>query len=214
MKLSPENIYHIYNQGNNRQNIFFDREDYLLFLNIYREVVFRNCETLCYCLMPNHFHFLVYATDKSVIEKKLGSIVIQNLSDGFRKLLSKYAHEMNNKSGSVGSLFRQKTQAKLVEGISESSGFSYAEQCFFYIHQNPVTANIAERNTDWEFSSAKDFSGQRNGTLCNKDLAFKLFGWEKDDLTFFNHQQVISSKTIELFFEQTKKLKSDRGQTK
>jgi hypothetical protein len=101
-----------------------------------------------------------------------------------------------------------------VEGVCEDSGLSYAEQCFFYIHQNPVTANLTERNTNWEFSSAKDFAGERNGTICNKDLAFKLLGWEKDDLTFFNHQHIISSQTIALFFEQNSKPKSDQGQTK
>src|ERR1041385_1789309 len=95
MKTFAGNIYHIYNQGNNRQRIFFNQEDYFVFLKKYRELVAKNCETLCYCLMPNHFHFLIYATEKSEQEKKLGSISIQNLSDGFRRMLSIYAHELN-----------------------------------------------------------------------------------------------------------------------
>lgn len=202
MKLQADSIYHIYNQGNNRQKIFVDRNDYLLFLKKYRELISPNCETLCYCLMPNHFHFLIYANQKSIVEKKLGAITIQKLSDGFRRLLSIYAHEMNQKTGAVGSLFRQKTQAKLVEGFNPNSHLSYAEQCFFYIHQNPVSANLAERNTDWEFSSAKDYFALRKGTICNRELAFKLFGWQKDDLGFINHQQIITNETQQLFFEQ------------
>lgn len=201
MKLVIDNIYHIYNQGNNRQNIFFDRNDYLLFLKKYRELVAGNCETLSYCLMPNHFHFLVYTNDRSVIERKLGAISIQKLSDGFRRLLSIYAHEMNQKNGTVGSLFRQKTKAKLIEGVPDNSVLSYAELCFFYIHQNPVTSGLVEKNTDWEFSSAQDYSGFRNGTLCNRELTFQLFGWEKDNLTFIGQQQIISSEVKEMFFE-------------
>ncbi len=201
MKLQADNIYHIYNQGNNRQKIFFGEEDYLLFLKKYRELISGKCETLSYCLMPNHFHFLVYATPKSIVEKPLGAITIQSASDGFRRLLSMYAHEINQKKNFVGSLFRQKTQAKLVEGGSNSSMFSYAEECFFYIHQNPVAAGLAEKNTGWRYSSASDYAGLRNGTICNKELLFRLFGWEKDDLSFINHQRHISEESRQLFYE-------------
>ena len=212
MKVEANNIYHIYNQGNNRQQIFFSREHYLLFLQLYRKHIAQHCETLCYCLMPNHFHFLVYATDKSVLETKLGSITIQKLSDGFRRLLSTYAHELNSLRGSVGSLFRQKTQAKLISGDITNHTLSYAEQCFHYIHQNPVSAGLTTTNCDWEFSSAQDFSGTRNGTLCNKQLAFQLFDWETDDLSFLNHPHTLDKEIETSFFES--KTPSDQGQTK
>jgi putative transposase len=219
MKLQSDNIYHIYNQGNNRQKIFFSDEDYLLFLKKYRELISGKCETLCYCLMPNHFHFLIYANEKSVLELKRGAIYIQFLSDGFRRLLSKYAHEINQKNGSIGSLFRQKTQAKLIDGRSESDNYSYMEQCFFYIHQNPVTAGLVEKNTDWQFSSARDYAGMRDGRICNKNFALKLFGWQCDELMFYNRQYIISNETKSKFFQPPAKsriqdnvIKSDQGQ--
>ena len=211
MKIEKENIYHIYNQGNNRQQIFFSREHYLLFLKLYRKQIAEQCETLCYCLMPNHFHFLVYATDKSIVEMKLGVITIQKLSDGFRRLLSTYAHEINSLRGTAGSLFRQKTQAKLIGSGISTTTISYAEQCFYYIHQNPVSAGLAAKNCDWEFSSAQDFSGIRNGTLCNQQLAFQLFGWESDDLSFLNRSYIVDKEIETSFFEF--KSPSDQGQT-
>lgn len=213
MKLVKDNIYHIYNQGNNRQQIFFDREDYLLFLKEYKRLVAPHCETLCYCLMPNHFHFMIYSNQKSVEEKKLGSIFIQQLSDGYRRLLSTYAHEINKKRNTVGSLFRQKTQAKLIEGGNPNTPLSYAELCFFYIHQNPVSANLVEKNTDWEFSSARDYYGVRNGTICNQKLTLNLLGWKGDDLSFINHQHVISPVIHAHFFEAKNNKLSDQGQT-
>ena len=42
---------------------------------------------------------------------------------------------------------------------------------FNYIHQNPTEARLTDKDEDWEFSSAKDYSGLRNGKLINKELA-------------------------------------------
>jgi len=53
-------IYHINNQGNNRQRIFFKRENYLFFLEKIKNHVLPYADILAYCLMPNHFHLMVY----------------------------------------------------------------------------------------------------------------------------------------------------------
>ena len=42
--------------------------------------------------------------------------------------------------------------------------------CFNYIHQNPVKANLVKNEVDWEFSSAIDYFGLRNGKLINKEV--------------------------------------------
>lgn len=59
MHFETGDIYHIYNQGNNRQRIFFDRENYLFFLRKMREHLLPHVNILAYCLMPNHFHWMV-----------------------------------------------------------------------------------------------------------------------------------------------------------
>lgn len=46
--------------------------------------------------------------------------------------------------------------------------------CFNYIHQNPVKAGIVEKDTDWEFSSARDYSGLKNSDLVNIQLAKQI----------------------------------------
>ncbi len=70
MRFIEENIYHIYNRGNNKQQIFFCNDDYILFLKMINMHIKPVCEILCWCLMPNHFHFLVYTDEKSIKEKR------------------------------------------------------------------------------------------------------------------------------------------------
>ncbi len=60
MQFESGHIYHIYNQGNNRQKIFFDRENYLFFLRKIRTHILPFADIFAWCLMPNHFHLMVY----------------------------------------------------------------------------------------------------------------------------------------------------------
>lgn len=50
----------------------------------------------------------------------------------------------------------------------------YAVQCFHYIHENAVKTGLCTVATDWLYSSARDYAGLRNGTLCNQALAKRL----------------------------------------
>ena len=52
-------IYHIYNQGNNRQLVFYNRDNYIYFLRKLRIHIMPFADVLAWCLMPNHFHLMV-----------------------------------------------------------------------------------------------------------------------------------------------------------
>lgn len=60
MILEQGQLYHIYNQGNNRQGIYHCRENYPFFLEKNRRHVLPYADILVWCLMPNHFHLMVY----------------------------------------------------------------------------------------------------------------------------------------------------------
>lgn len=60
MNLYPNQLFHIYNRGNNKQRIFFKRENYLYFLQKVKEYLKPHADIIAWCLMPNHFHFLIY----------------------------------------------------------------------------------------------------------------------------------------------------------
>jgi len=66
MVFETGHLYHIYNQGNNRQKIFFSREHYLFFLNKIKKHILPHADILAWCLMPNHFHLMIYVKDVSV----------------------------------------------------------------------------------------------------------------------------------------------------
>ncbi|MDP3431826.1 MAG: hypothetical protein Q8T04_02520 [Bacteroidota bacterium] len=69
MQFESGHIYHIYNQGNNRQKIFHDRENYLFFLRKIRTHILPFADILAWCLMPNHFHLMVYVNHTEVDEQ-------------------------------------------------------------------------------------------------------------------------------------------------
>lgn len=184
MHFEEDQLYHIYNQGNNKQQIFFSHENYLYFLQHYRRTVSPFADTIAYCLMPNHFHFLIHTNNDSIQKLKVGSLTLTQLSDGIRKCLSNYAVAINKQQHASGSLFRQKTKADVVT----KSSTDYARNIFHYIHQNPLRAK-----QNWEYSSYKDYIGLRKGTLINKELAVRFIdvNWkclEKDTLESYKNK--------------------------
>lgn len=169
MQFNPGEIYHIYNRGNNKQTIFFKEENYLYFLEKIRKYIYPNCDILAWCLMPNHFHFLIYANDKSCELIKEIPLPVSNLVEGFRLALSSYSKAINVQEHRTGNLFQQKTKSKSVYTDKED----YSLTAFHYIHQNPVKAGLVKKLQDWEFSSFKDYAEFRKGKLCNKQMAIE-----------------------------------------
>lgn len=191
MNFSPDNLYHIYNQGNNQEVIFLNDEEYGIFLNLIRENIKPYCEIINWCLMPNHFHLMVYCDDRILDLKKQGGLEIDDLTNGIRKLLSRYARIFNSKHVRSGSLFRQKTKTKCLSDSNiktYSSLTDYYFNCFHYIHQNPLAAGLVKRIEDWKFSSFRDYAGLRNGTLCNKSLATKFCSYEPETFMKTSYQ--------------------------
>ena len=178
MHFAPGNIYHIYNRGNNRQQIFFSREHYLFFLNKLKKELTPYCHILAWCLMPNHFHLMVDYPENKLSESS------HSLNKAIAIVLRSYAQAINKQQNRTGSLFQQKTKAKL---LTESENADYPLVCFHYIHQNPLRANLVERLEDWEFSSFRDYAGLREGTLVDKALAYRFMDIPTDAITF--HQQ-------------------------
>jgi putative transposase len=147
-------------------------------------------DVLAWCLMPNHFHLMVLVRELEITHPMTLShrMSTQTLNQSIAVLLRSYTRAINKEQDLSGSLFRQKTKSECLNCpdaitpsfFSESGSTKiniqnpekqYPQICFDYIHQNPVKAAIVENETDWEFSSAKDFAGSRKGTLVNKKIA-------------------------------------------
>jgi putative transposase len=196
MQIIENQLYHVYNQGNNREKLFYTSENYIHFLHLTRKFIFPHCDILAYCLMPNHFHFLIYATKDSAVKIKIGHNEMSVLANGFRKLLSSYCQAINKQEDRTGSLFRQKTKAKNLE----ISDIHYPFQCFHYIHQNPLKASLIRSLDKWPYSSFRDYAALRQGTLCNQKLAMQLLDFNKESFISDAHA-VISEVVIKKFYE-------------
>lgn len=175
--------YHIYNIGNNAQKLFFNDNDYLEFLRKIRKEIRGNCEIIAYCLMPNHYHLMILTTQKSVSPVSNKTPQMQVIARKIGTLQSSYTQSINNRMNRSGSLFQQKTKAKSLHQniVYPFNKPLYANTCFHYIHQNPVSAGLVEKNEDWQYSSFRDYSNMRNGNLCNKSLASKILEIDFDD---------------------------------
>ena len=193
MLIEKGHIYHIYNQGNNRQKIFFNRENYFFFLGKMKEYILPYTDIMAWCLMPNHFHWMVYVRETDIFRSRGATqsrtpTISDNIS--FNKsigiLLASYTRAINNQENITGSLFREKTKAECLtafNGITPSfynTEFGtimnipdpekeYPQICFNYIHNNPVKAGLVKSAEDWEFSSCQDICGMRNGKLINRE---------------------------------------------
>jgi REP element-mobilizing transposase RayT len=178
MKIYEAGLYHIYNRGNNSQPIFYNENDYQQFVDSSYKYLVPNCQILAWCLMPNHFHFLLEANEKSLEPIIWGGNEMTSLTNGFQLLQSNYAKLINNKINRTGSLFQQKTKAKFLENKN------YAMTAFRYIHQNPVKANLVDKLADWNYSSYNEYCGLPSSIkLSNVELGKAIFEFEVTDFT-------------------------------
>jgi putative transposase len=187
-------IYHIYSQGNNHRNIFLVRENYLYFLEKLRDFILPYSDILAWFLMPNHFHLMVKMNEVELPKPSQGVTwshpltKSRTLNQSIGIMIRSYTRAINQQEGFSGSLFREETKADclncpeslakpyfLKQGITHINitdpARQYLQVCFHYIHQNPVKARLVKEAVCWEFSSARDYAGLRNGKLINKEVA-------------------------------------------
>jgi putative transposase len=154
--------YHLYNRGHNRQNIFFERENYSFFLRQVRHyLTTQGIDIVAYCLMPNHYHFLVHLQRDHIL-----SMAMQALSVSYTKAI-------NRRYARSGALFQGRFQAIEVD----SAGYVVALSR--YIHLNPVKAGLVLTPEAWEFSSYQEYAGTRPGTLPKMETILKQVGSQK-----------------------------------
>ncbi len=183
MEFYNNSIYHIYNQGNNRETTFIDTDDYIAFLRKIDYHLKPNCIILSYCLMPNHFHVIILTTEKSNEKVRIGSLELTKITNSFRLILSEYAQDFNKKYNRTGSLFRQKTKYKLVDNIQPQ----YLKNLIYYVLSNPFNLKFITKLEEWYFSSFRDLFGLRNGKLVDIELCKEVFQITKEDLNDFNN---------------------------
>lgn len=67
--LKTDFTYHIFNHANGFENLFLLKANYHYFLEKYAMYISPIAETYAYCLMPNHFHFVIRIRKQNIIEE-------------------------------------------------------------------------------------------------------------------------------------------------
>ena len=183
-------IYHVFNRGISSQPTFFDNRDFQRFFNatIYyqncqlpmklslfltssyenrekfiQESLFKNdflVENLCYCLMPNHFHFLLKQLKEGGISR-----FISNLTNSYTRYL-------NAKKKRNGPFFQGRFKAVRIETNEQLLHVSR------YIHLNPLTSYVVKEKVDLEnyiYSSLPEYLGKTKRDICQKEIILDQF---------------------------------------
>lgn len=131
----PGAIYHVTSRGDRREPIFDDDADRELLLAIVARTLERcDAQMLAYCLMGNHYHFVLHTRRA-------------NLSALMQQLNGIYTQAYNRRHGKSGHLFQGRFKAILVDRDS------YLLEVCRYVELNPVRAGLVEQPGDWPWSS-------------------------------------------------------------
>lgn len=164
---APGAYYHIYNRGVNRQPVFFADRNWAFFIRRLRDYFTDDRAIIvAYCLMPNHYHLLVYVTGPDFSFK-----VMQPLGTSYTKAV-------NAQEQRVGALFQGRFRGALVDNER------YLLHLSRYIHRNPVEAGLVAHPADWAYSSYRDYLGLRQGTLPKPEVILSQFASIADYATY------------------------------
>lgn len=159
--------YHAFNRGLNHQNIFFSDENYIYCLRLMKKYMSKYFVTIiAYCLMPNHYHFLLRQDSDIPISRFINT------------LFNAYVQALNKQRGRSGPLFEGRFKHVLVDRDE------YLVHLIRYIHYNPVEAEIVMWPGDYVYSNYLEWIGKRDGEIVDRDLIRCYFPDASDYIKF------------------------------
>ncbi len=193
--------YHIYNRGNNGENLFFEERNYPHFLKLYAHYILPVADTYTYCLLRNHFHILVRIKTEEEQAKTLQTLRVSETlrvskpgvfkpkspSQQFGNLFNAYAKGINKAYGRTGSLFENPF------GRVAVTSDSYLVHLVTYIHQNPQKHGFVTDFRAWPYSSYHAVVSQQP-TRLERD---EVLAWFQGPVAFEDaHRRMVSDAQI------------------
>ena len=207
--LTSGTFYHIYNRGNNHDNIFFQERNYAYFLELWWKHINPIAETWAYCLLRNHFHVVVYIKNKEDLSgfsraaarngagadrvltrsDSLGNLTgLKPPSQYFSNFFNAYARGVNIATQRTGALF-QRPFKRIPVGST-----SYLTRLIVYIHQNPQKHHFTEDFREWNYSSYHELTSEVS-THLRRDRIMQYFGSKEDFVRI--HQELQPLEVLE-----------------
>jgi putative transposase len=155
--------YRVFNRGCARERIFASDGNYVFLLRRAKSLLADVPLTVvAYCLMPNHYHFLLRPEEDGV------------LSRFAQRLLNSYTQAFNRQQARSGTLFEGRAKTVLVDTDE------YVLHLCRYIHLNPVQAGLAAHPGAWRHSNYLECTARRAGTLVDLDFVRQYFATPAD----------------------------------
>ena len=184
--LNESQFYHVYNRENNREHIFYLPKNYGYFLRKYDEFLSDYLETHAYCLIPNHFHFLVRVKESDAITQSDGIDPIDDLSrlvgEQFRRFFIGYSQAINKQEKRTGSLFQKGFKRIHIDS------HEHLLYLVYYIHANPQNHDIVEDFRKYEYSSYARMLLDKPTKLQKREV-LEWFGSKSYYAEFHDHIQ-------------------------
>ena len=212
--LEEGKFYHIYNRGNNGENLFYNQENYKFFLRKLDEYVSDYIELYAFSLMPNHFHLLVQikvrdidalrfqnakhleeaadATD-ALHFRNAKRLKYDPASLAFLKLFTSYSKAINKQQKRHGSLFENPFKRKEIDSTT------YLANLVFYIHANPQLHGISDDFRQYPWSSYDRILLSRPSKL-QKERVIEWFS-NKDNYLAYHNNKIDIEEIKELLLE-------------
>jgi REP element-mobilizing transposase RayT len=158
----PGAWYHVMNRGRRGEEVYTDRKDYRLFIELLKESAeLFNIKIAGYCLMPNHYHLLLHTPNG-------------NLSRFMRQINGIYTQRFNRTHENDGQLFRGRYKSILVEVDS------YLLELLRYIHKNPLRAGLSNDLKGYEWISHIGYiSDAKRWEWLYKEFPLSLFAEDR-----------------------------------
>lgn len=189
--MEPSTYYHVYNHANGDENLFREDENYHFFLRQWSKYIEPVAVTYAYCLMPNHFHFLIRTKTSKVFED-LGGLNKQPskvVTQAFSNLFNSYTKAFNKKYSRLGSLFMSNFKKKPI------TSDAYLTAIIAYIHRNPIHHGFCDEVGDWPHCSYQTLLSCKPTRIPRKEVV-EWFGNEKELKEAHQHELDISDKTL------------------
>ncbi len=177
--LSTGEFFHVYNRGVNRNDIFFNERNFRYFQQrILRANNPSSVEVIAYCLMPNHFHFIVHQLEPFGI-----SGFMKSVCDGYTKAI-------NKERSRNGHLFEGKYKIKHIDNDL------YLFHLSRYIHLNPVRACLVDSPEEWPHSSCRTYYDLRHDPIITMQVILEQFGGSREYKKFVEDYVPIDKEKI------------------
>ena len=136
-------VYHVYNRGSRKGVVFQSPGDYATFISLTAEArTVRPMRIIAYCLMPNHWHFLLWPEQDGQLSKFMHWLTTTHASHWRRDSLTL----------GEGAVYQSRFNAVPVTDLA------HLLTEWRYVERNPVEAGLVQQAQDWPWSSAAQSS--------------------------------------------------------